>query len=203
MANDATDPIHEPHVAMQPPPGAIYTCPMHPEIRQSAPGVCPKCGMTLEEVTTTKTAMGIARPLRFGAGACVLLLAIYFVVVGLISGMDFALEQFSRFWYFIVPLALGFGLQVGLFTHLKHLVGQHGASGKVVAISGTTSTAAMVSCCAHYLANIVPILGIAGFLTVVAEYEVELFWLGLAFNGAGVLYVLSKVVTASKEHQKC
>ena len=28
--------------------GAIYTCPMHPEVRQDHPGVCPKCGMTLE-----------------------------------------------------------------------------------------------------------------------------------------------------------
>ena len=196
MAINVVDPVCMP-------PGGMYTCPMHPEIRQSTPGFCPKCGMALEEVTTTQTAMGIARPLQFGTGACLLLLAIYFGVVGLISGLDFALEQFARFWYFIVPLALGFGLQVGLFTHLKHLVGKYGASSKVVALSGTTSTAAMVSCCAHYLANIVPILGIAGFLTVVAEYEVELFWLGLAFNATGVLYVLSKVVSASKEHQKC
>ncbi len=29
-------------------PGAEYTCPMHPEIRQIDPGTCPKCGMTLE-----------------------------------------------------------------------------------------------------------------------------------------------------------
>ena len=29
---------------------AIYTCPMHPEIRQDHPGNCPKCGMTLEPV---------------------------------------------------------------------------------------------------------------------------------------------------------
>ncbi len=28
--------------------GAIYTCPMHPEVRQDHPGNCPKCGMTLE-----------------------------------------------------------------------------------------------------------------------------------------------------------
>ncbi|MGZ5062421.1 MAG: HAD-IC family P-type ATPase, partial [Usitatibacter sp.] len=27
---------------------ATYTCPMHPEIRQKGPGVCPKCGMALE-----------------------------------------------------------------------------------------------------------------------------------------------------------
>ena len=29
-------------------PGTIYTCPMHPEIRQDHPGDCPKCGMALE-----------------------------------------------------------------------------------------------------------------------------------------------------------
>jgi Cu+-exporting ATPase len=30
------------------PAGATYTCPMHPEIRQSGPGHCPICGMALE-----------------------------------------------------------------------------------------------------------------------------------------------------------
>jgi P-type Cu+ transporter len=33
--------------------GAVYTCPMHPEIRQDHPGNCPKCGMTLEPVMPT------------------------------------------------------------------------------------------------------------------------------------------------------
>lgn len=32
----------------QAPPGTIFTCPMHPEIRQDHPGNCPKCGMALE-----------------------------------------------------------------------------------------------------------------------------------------------------------
>jgi Cu+-exporting ATPase len=30
------------------PPGTIYTCPMHPQIRQAGPGHCPICGMALE-----------------------------------------------------------------------------------------------------------------------------------------------------------
>ena len=30
------------------PVGTIYTCPMHPEIRQDGPGACPICGMALE-----------------------------------------------------------------------------------------------------------------------------------------------------------
>jgi len=33
--------------------GMIYTCPMHPQIRQMGPGNCPICGMTLEPVQAT------------------------------------------------------------------------------------------------------------------------------------------------------
>ena len=33
--------------------GVIYTCPMHPQIRQDGPGNCPICGMTLEPVKAT------------------------------------------------------------------------------------------------------------------------------------------------------
>lgn len=39
----------QPH-ALAAPSGAIYTCPMHPEVRQVGPGTCPKCGMALEPV---------------------------------------------------------------------------------------------------------------------------------------------------------
>jgi len=34
-------------------PGTIYTCPMHPEVRQIGPGFCPKCGMALEPETAS------------------------------------------------------------------------------------------------------------------------------------------------------
>ena len=55
----ATRPTHAHHHASVPdagpagaaqPVGTVYTCPMHPEIRQDHPGTCPKCGMTLEPV---------------------------------------------------------------------------------------------------------------------------------------------------------
>ena len=32
-------------------PAGIFSCPMHPEVKQSHPGVCPKCGMALEAAT--------------------------------------------------------------------------------------------------------------------------------------------------------
>jgi Cu+-exporting ATPase len=37
-------------------PGPIYACPMHPEVRQGGPGICPKCGMVLERVTSAPAA---------------------------------------------------------------------------------------------------------------------------------------------------
>jgi P-type Cu+ transporter len=35
------------------PAGAVYTCPMHPQIRQAGPGTCPICGMALEPLVAT------------------------------------------------------------------------------------------------------------------------------------------------------
>jgi len=37
--------------------GTIYTCPMHPEIRQDKPGMCPECGMQLVPAKKKKTDM--------------------------------------------------------------------------------------------------------------------------------------------------
>jgi Cu+-exporting ATPase len=36
------------HAEPAPSAGTVYTCPMHPKIRQDAPGSCPICGMALE-----------------------------------------------------------------------------------------------------------------------------------------------------------
>jgi Cu+-exporting ATPase len=38
------------------PPGTIWTCPMHPEVRQDHPGACPICGMALEPEIATADA---------------------------------------------------------------------------------------------------------------------------------------------------
>ncbi|WP_439608479.1 copper-transporting P-type ATPase [Hydrogenophaga sp.] len=49
-----TSPVVSAGAGAQPQPGTtVYTCPMHPEIRQDHPGNCPKCGMTLEPVMPT------------------------------------------------------------------------------------------------------------------------------------------------------
>ncbi len=139
----------------------------------------------------------ISRSSLLGLTAMFVLLGIYLLVLTAVSGRAFALNQFSEFWQFIISLALGFGVQVGLFSYLRSAIRSHCASGKALAVSGTTSTAAMISCCAHYLTNILPVIGAAGFMTVVSQYQAEFFWVGLASNAAGIFYMASKIVKFS------
>jgi Cu+-exporting ATPase len=143
------------------------------------------------------------RPTGYGALAFGLLLAVYFSLLTLISGWKFTLSQFYDFWFYIVPLGAGFGVQVGLYTRLRQLL--HGSTDAkaVMATSGTTSTAAMISCCAHYLINVAPVLGATGIVTFAAQYQVEFFWIGIAFNAAGIAYIGNKLFNATKEHAQC
>jgi len=135
--------------------------------------------------------------------ASLLLLVLYFGALTAISGLDFTLTEFARYWYYIVPLAAGFGVQVELFARLRRLVAGTTRAGAVVGASGTTSTVAMVSCCAHYLTTAAPVLGATGLVAFAAHFQVELFWLGLAFNGAGIAFIGSRLAKASKEHAQC
>lgn len=145
----------------------------------------------------------IGKAIVAAIAAALALLGTYFGALILVSGWDFTVEQFLVYRYFVIALAAGFGVQVGLFVYLRRLVQGARGQGAVLATSGTTSTAAMLSCCTHYLANVAPFLGAAGLVTFVANYQVELFWIGLAFNGAGIFYIASKVIHASKEHGTC
>lgn len=144
-----------------------------------------------------------ARPAALGLLAASALLGLYFGALTALSGWQFTASEFGKYWYFIVPLALGFGVQVALFLRLRVLARATHQSGTVVAASGTTSTAAMVSCCAHYLVNVAPVLGATGLVAFAAQFQVEFFWVGLAFSAAGIAFVLSRVVKGEKEHARC
>jgi len=149
------------------------------------------------------TQIAVAQPTGFGALASGMLLAVYFGALTLVSGWSFTVNQFSEFWYYIVPLAAGFGIQVALYVRLRQVVSRAKESGTVVAASGTTSTLAMISCCAHYLTNVAPVLGATGLVAFAAQFQVELFWVGLLFNLAGIGYVGNKLIGASREHAQC
>ena len=133
-------------------------------------------------------------PVVYGIVAASALLGVYFAVLTFVSGWNFTLVQFGTYWYFVVSLAVGFGIQIALYQYLKRLVHSGQGMGKVVGVSGTTSTAAMISCCAHYLVNILPVLGVSAFASFVGAYQVELFWIGILSNLVGIGYMTSRII---------
>lgn len=128
-----------------------------------------------------------------GAAGAAGLLALYVGVTTVISGLGFMAAQFAERWYWIVGLAVGFGTQVGLVAYLRAL---HVArvSRAVAAVSGTTSGAAMLACCSHYLANVIPLIGVSGIAALIGQYQTELFVFGAAVNLIGIGYVVRKLV---------
>ena len=140
------------------------------------------------------------KSILYGVFASGVLLGIYFAVLTLVSGWDFAQAQFSQFWYFIVSLAAGFGVQIGLYAYLRDLIRGLHDGGRILGITGTTSTAAMISCCTHYLVNLLPILGVAGIVTFVAQYQTELFWVGIVFNLGGIVYMANRTLQFKRHH---
>ena len=140
----------------------------------------------------------IVKSILYGTLASAILLGVYFAVLILVSGWGFTQNQFAAYWYFIISLAVGFGIQIALYQYIKSLVHSGQGIGKVVGVSGTTSTAAMISCCAHYLIHLVPVLGVAGLATLVAQYQIKIFWVGLAFNIFGIIFISSKIIKFKK-----
>jgi Cu+-exporting ATPase len=82
--------------------GTIYTCPMHPQIRQVGPGNCPICGMTLEPVLAT-TETGPSAELvdmtrRFWIGLAISLPVVVLEMGGHLAGLDHVIGQGLSNW---------------------------------------------------------------------------------------------------------
>jgi len=59
-----------------------------------------------------------------GLLASLVLLLVYFSVLTFVSGFSFTLDQFSRYWYFIISLSVGFGIQIFLYFYLPKKLSQ-------------------------------------------------------------------------------
>jgi Cu+-exporting ATPase len=89
------------------PEGTIYTCPMHPEIRQVGPGSCPICGMALEPMLVSAEASPNAELIdmkrRFWIGLS-LTLPVFALEMGAhLTGLDHLIPRATSNW---IQLAL-------------------------------------------------------------------------------------------------
>jgi P-type Cu+ transporter len=111
---------------------AVYTCPMHPEIRQAAPGPCPKCGMALEPLTTPPPKTEWVCPMhpqvvREGRGTCPICgMALEPRAIGVDEALDPELVDMTRrFWISLVitlPLLVGVMAEMWPGAPLRRLI---------------------------------------------------------------------------------
>jgi len=98
--------------------------------------------------------------------------------------------------YFVGAIALGFGAQVGLYLYLRQVVKRRRlAAPTAVTVAGTgTSSIAMIACCAHHVADVLPLVGLSGLALFLGDYRVPLMALGIGVNAIGVAVMLRLVV---------
>ncbi len=150
--------------------------------------------MQLPNHPTPARPAGIApllRPLAASSVAVLGLLIFYLGTITLAQSWAHARAQLVDDRNFIAAIVLGFGTQVALYTYLRGLHTHTAVSG--VAASTGTSAAAMLACCAHHLADVLPIVGVAGAAVFLNAYKTPLLWLSIVMNLAGVVYLLRKI----------
>lgn len=121
-------------------------------------------------------------PVLYGLLAGFGLIVFYLSVVSIFQGFEFALLNFRSLWFWLVPLAAGFGTQIGLYTSIKHTAIINGT----VAGTGAISAGSMVACCSHFLLNIIPIVGLSGVAIFLVKYQTAFFGVGIISNLIGI-----------------
>ena len=126
-----------------------------------------------------------------GLGGSFLLTGLYFAIVSLAESPSHAAQLFWEDRAIVLPIILGFGVQVGLYTVLKKRlfvpVAHTGPSAALTGAGGGMSAAAMVACCAHHVADVLPLVGLTAAATLLAEYRIPFMLVGLGTTISGIL----------------
>ena len=137
----------------------------------------------------------IALSIALGLAGALALVGLYLAIVTWAQGADHALELLWSDRLFVGLISAGFGTQVGLFVDLQFL--QRAMARESVALAGAgtaTSSISMVACCAHHLADVLPIVGLSGLAVFLVEFRTPLMLLGIATNLVGIAVMLRQLV---------
>jgi hypothetical protein len=139
----------------------------------------------------------IVFPISAGLMAAAMLMSVYLGIVSLAESPKHALSLFWDDKALVIPIMLGFGIQVGLYVMLKkgwHIPLNVPAGGATTAASGGVSTFAMIACCAHHVAEALPLLGLTAAATFLANWKTPFMIVGLISNLIGIAVMLSIIL---------
>ncbi len=133
-------------------------------------------------------------PTAGGLLAMIGLAGLYLSLVTVAESWAHARDLFRQDARFVVPILLGFGLQVGLLLTLRQeraRVGQgrDATAGQVTGASGGASALTMLACCAHHLTDVLPMLGLSSAALFLGTYKNWFLAAGLVSNLAGVAFL--------------
>lgn len=137
------------------------------------------------------------KEIRNGLIGGISLLLFYFIVMTVASrSWSATISQFRELWYWMIILSTGFGIQIGLFTHLQNIIKHHQMAGNPKAIAATstgTSAISMIACCVHHLSDVLPIIGLSGLAVFLTQYQIPLILLGVTMNVFGIFYMIGQI----------
>lgn len=134
-------------------------------------------------------------PYLIGVAAALGVVGFYLGLLTLTSGWDNARFEFTEYKFWILALSVGLGVQATLFSLYRrwHSGGSIKAAKCSMAASGGMSATAMAACCAHYLAVILPVIGLP-FLSAAAAslalYQKYFFMAGVLSSLFGIGFML-------------
>lgn len=139
---------------------------------------------------------GGLNPLLGGVLAAAALLVSYLAIVGSAScSLEHALDLMWHDRYYILAILAGFGTQVGLMGYIRRTL--HGIKDRTSTAAGATgtgtSTASMIACCAHHVADFAPFLGASGLVIFLNNYRYQVMLIGIAINWLGVAVLLRRM----------
>ena len=163
---------------------------------------CPHPGVVATEPTVhCDTIPAVSAPPNPGATAAIVtgrslaagvlaaaMMALFYVAVvrGASGSWNHLGNQARQDWAYLTVIVTGFGLQITLVAELRH---RHRLDTAMTGAGGAgagASSAGMVACCAHHIADLVPFIGATGAATFLIDYRVPFMVVGIGINAVGV-----------------
>jgi len=133
------------------------------------------------------------RAVVHGVMAGLILTLVYFAIVGYLESVNHAIEEFLSISYLMIPLIVGFGVQIALYSYSRQYLSAVGHGSASVSASGGLSTGGMIACCAHHITDVAPALGITAVASALVSYQPVFVTIGLLSNAIGILTILAMI----------
>jgi Cu+-exporting ATPase len=133
--------------------------------------------------------------------AALSLVTLYLGVLSVAKSPPEALNLFWQNRLMLLPIALGFALQVGLYVFLRRGLHHPVAipSGMVTTTTGGgTSATAMIACCAPALVNALPLLGFTALTTFLAKWQMPFIVTSILVNAIGITVMITNLLRSRR-----